>query len=39
MHSSLTPLAEDVSCEPCLRSLEERIQNVIAQWASVKLTI
>ena len=37
LRGSLAPLSEGISCELCLRSLKDRIQDVIALWASVKV--
>ena len=37
LHSSLAPLSEGISCELCLRSLKDCVQDVIALWATVKV--
>ncbi|TRM68077.1 hypothetical protein BD626DRAFT_110649 [Schizophyllum amplum] len=39
IESSLNPLAEHLSCDECLKTLTERIKNLLIQWSLVKRTI
>uniref|UniRef100_A0A8H8CFQ5 Uncharacterized protein n=1 Tax=Psilocybe cubensis TaxID=181762 RepID=A0A8H8CFQ5_PSICU len=39
MHTALNPLMEHLACTQCHQALEDKIKDVIVQWASVKRTI
>jgi len=39
LESALLPLSDHLACEPCQKSLNDRIKNLVKQWAMVKTTI
>ncbi len=39
IETALRPLGDYLSCDPCKQILRERVNNLVAQWSIVKVSL